>query len=317
MPKDRGDEKEGMQGRVKIKPELLDEALKGYRGPQDLEEIFKEFKKAVLERALGAELSQHLGYGKGEDKPEHQSNHRNGASGKRILTDQGSLEIEVPRDRESSFEPRLIKKGERRFSGFDDKIIAMYARGMTVREIQGYLQEMYGVLVSPDLISQVTDAVMEQVREWQNRPLERLYPVVFFDALRIKIRDEGTVKNKAVYLALGVLPDGTKDILGIWIEQSEGAKFWLRVMRRHGGESPGSLRGLFPWDLGQEIPTHRADLEAAMGAGHSVFSYPAEVRKIIYTTNAIESLHMQLRKSSKIAAISLTTMLRASCSIWR
>ena len=163
MPKDRGDEKEGMQGRVKIKPELLDEALKEYRGPQDLEEIFKEFKKAVLERALGAELSQHLGYGKGEDKPEHQTNHRNGASGKRILTDQGRLEIEVPRDRESSFEPQLIKKGERRFSGFDDKIIAMYARGMTVREIQGYLEEMYGVLVSPDLISQVTDAVMEAV----------------------------------------------------------------------------------------------------------------------------------------------------------
>jgi len=230
MPKDRGDEKEGTQGGVKIKPELLDEALKEYRGPQDLEEIFKEFEKAVLERALGAELSQHLGYGKGEDKPEHQTNHPKRASGKRILTDQGSLEIEVPRDRESSFEPQLIKKGERRFSGFDDKIIAMYARGMTVREIQGYLEEMYGVLVSPDLISQVTDAVMEEVREWQNRPLERLYPVVFFDALRIKIRDEGAVKNKAVYLALGVLPDGTKDILGIWIEQSEGAKFWLRVM---------------------------------------------------------------------------------------
>ena len=230
MPKDRGDEKVGKEELVRIKPELLDEVLKGYRGPQDFEEIFKRFKKAIVERALGAELTQHLGYGKGEDKPEDQTNHRNGVSGKRLLTDQGELEIEVPRDRDGSFEPQLIKKGERRFTGFDDKIIAMYARGMTVREIQGYLEEMYGILVSPDLISQVTDAVIEEVREWQNRPLEQLYPVVFFDALRVKIRDEGTVKNKAVYLALGVLPDGTKDILGIWIEQTEGAKFWLRVM---------------------------------------------------------------------------------------
>ena len=228
MPKDRGGEKGEAQGRISFKADLLDEVLKGYRGPEDFEEIFT-VQKAVVERALGAELAAHLGYEKGEDKPKDQSNQRNGWSGKRILTDQGSLEIEVPRDRESSFEPQLIKKGERRFSGFDDKIIAMYARGMTVREIQGYLEEMYGVLVSPDLISQVTDAVIEEVREWQNRPLERLYPVVFFDALRIKIRDEGTVKNKAVYWRSGT-PRRTKDILGIWIEQSEGAKFWLRVM---------------------------------------------------------------------------------------
>ena len=209
MPKDRGDEKERTQGRVKIKPELLDEALKEYRGPQDLEEIFKEFKKAVLERALGAELSQHLGYGKGEDKPEHQTNHRNGASGKRILTDQGRLEIEVPRNRESSFEPQLIKKGERRFSGFDDKIIAMYARVMTVREIQGYHEEMYG-LVSPDLISQVTDAVMEEVREWQNRPLERLYPVVFFDALESKSVMKERSKIKPSIWPWGCSPTGPR-----------------------------------------------------------------------------------------------------------
>jgi len=215
MPK-REVEKDAGENEVTIKPELVNEILKGYRGPQDFESLFKQFKKAVVERALGAELTQHLGYEKGQDKPEHQTNHRNGVSSKRVLTDQGSIEIEVPRDRESSFEPQLIKKSERRFNGFDDKIIAMYARGMTVREIQGYLKEMYGVLVSPDLISQVTDAVMEEVREWQSRPLERLYPVVFFDALRIKIRDEGTVKNKAVYLALGVLPDGTKDILKIF-----------------------------------------------------------------------------------------------------
>ena len=209
MP-NKAEEKVGIEGGVRFKPELLDELLKGYRGPQDFEGIFKQFKKAIVERALGAELTAHLGYDKGADKPEHQSNYRNGRTPKRVLTDQGNLEIEVPRDRDNSFEPQLIKKGERRFTGFDDKIIAMYARGMTVREIQGYLEEMYGVVVSPDLISQVTDAVMEEVREWQNRPLERLYPVVFFDALRIKIRDEGTVKNKAVYLALAVLPDGTK-----------------------------------------------------------------------------------------------------------
>jgi transposase-like protein len=366
MPKDRGGEKLGTEERVSIRAELVDEMMKEYRGPQDFEAIFKQFKKAVVERALGAELSHHLGYDKGQDKPEHQSNHRNGTTAKRILTDQGSVEIEVPRDRESSFEPQLIKKGERRFTGFDDKIIAMYARGMTVREIQGYLEEMYGVVVSPDLISQVTDAVMEEVREWQNRPLERLYPVVFFDALRIKIRDEGTVKNKAVYLALGVLPDGSKDILGIWIEQSEGAKFWLRVVTeiKNRGVSdiliavvdglkgfPEAITAVFPRTQVQTCVVHliRNSLEyvswkdrkavvaelktiyraetadkalAALEAFSQgpwgkkyppialiwkrqweqvipFFAYPAEVRKIIYTTNAIESLHMQLRKIIK------------------
>lgn len=366
MPKDKSEEKTGSEDRISIKAEWLDEVMKEYRGPQDFESIFKQFKKAIVERALGAELTSHLGYDKGQDKPEHQTNHRNGSSGKRVLTDQGSLEIEVPRDRESSFEPQLIKKGERRFSGFDDKIIAMYARGMTVREIQGYLEEMYGVVVSPDLISQVTDAVMEEVREWQNRPLERLYPVVFFDALRIKIRDEGTVKNKAVYLALGVLPNGTKDILGIWIEQSEGAKFWLRVITEIKNRGvcdiliavvdglkgfPDAITTVFPHTQVQTCIVHliRNSLEytgwkdrkavvaelktiyraetaekawAALEAFSQgswgkkyppialiwkrqweqvipFFSYPAEVRKIIYTTNAIESLHMQLRKIIK------------------
>lgn len=365
MPR-RAEEAVGIEGRVTIKPELLDEVLKEYRGPQDIEGIFKQFKKAVVERALEAELTAHLGYGKGEDKPEHQPNYRNGTTAKRVLTDQGNLEIEVPRDRDNSFEPQLIKKGERRFTGFDDKIIAMYARGMTVREIQGYLEEMYAVLVSPDLISQVTDAVMEEVRDWQNRPLERLYPVVFFDALRIKIRDEGTVKNKAVYLALGVLADGTKDILGIWIEQSEGAKFWLRVMNeiKNRGVSdiliavvdglkgfPEAITTVFPltqvqtcivhmirnsleytgWKdrkaLAAELKTiYRAETAEKARAALEAFSqgpwgkkyppiallwkrqweqvipffaYPMDVRKIIYTTNAIESLHMQLRKIIK------------------
>jgi transposase-like protein len=183
---------------VSVKPEVLDEILKDYRGPADFNTIFKGLKKALVERALGAELTHHLGYAPGESKPEGQTNHRNGVTGKRVLTDAGELPLQVPRDREGSFEPQLVKKGERRFTGFDEKIIALYARGMTVREIQGYLQELYEVAVSPDLISTVTDAVVEEVREWQNRALERLYPVIFFDALRVKIRDEGVVKNKPV-----------------------------------------------------------------------------------------------------------------------
>jgi putative transposase len=155
--------------------------------------------------------------------------HRNGSSAKTVITDTGSVRIEVPREREGTFEPQLIGKHERRLTGFDDKIIAMYARGMTVREIQGFMAEMYAVDVSPDLISSVTDAVMSEVTTWQARPLEAMYPVVFFDALRVKIRENGVVRNKAVYLALGVLADGTRDILGIWIENTEGAKFWMKV----------------------------------------------------------------------------------------
>ncbi|WP_310676788.1 IS256 family transposase, partial [Burkholderia multivorans] len=163
-------------------------------------------------------------------KPAGRTNHRNGTSRKRIATDNDLLDVEIPRDREGTFDPVLIAKGERRFTGFDDKIIAMYARGMSVREIQGFLLDMYGIEVSPDFISTVTDAVIDEVREWQQRPLEPMYPVVFFDALRVKIRDEGVVRNKAIYLALGVRRDGTRDVLGLWIEQTEGAKFWLRVV---------------------------------------------------------------------------------------
>jgi len=216
--------------KLDVKPELLDELLPGAATPGDIQVLFKRLKKAIFERALGAELTHHLGYAKGHDKPTDQDNHRNGTTPKTVITDDGALPLEVPRDRLGTLEPQIIAKGERRFAGFDDKIISMYARGMSVREIQGYLEEIYGVTVSPDFISQVTDAVVKEVREWQVRPLEPLYPVIFFDALRVKIRDEGTVKNKAVYLALGILPDGTKDILGIWIEQTEGAQFWLKVM---------------------------------------------------------------------------------------
>ncbi|MCG1039385.1 IS256 family transposase, partial [Mycetohabitans sp. B7] len=195
-----------------------------------INEQFAALKKAIFERALGAELTHHLGYEKGQAKLEESENHRNGSSRKRITTDDDLLELNIARDRNGTFDPVLIAKGERRFTGFDDKIIAMYARGMTVREIQGFLQQMYGIEVSPDFVSTVTDAVIDEVRQWQQRPLEAMYPVVFFDALRVKVRDEGTVKNKAIYLALGVRRDGTRDVLGLWIEHTEGAKFWLRVV---------------------------------------------------------------------------------------
>ena len=186
-------------------------------------------KKALIERALGAEMSHHLGYPAGGEKPEAGTNHRNGNSGKTVLTDDGPLRIEVPRDREGEFEPKLIGKHERRFTGFDDKIIAMYARGMTVREIQAFLAELYATDVTPEFISTVTDAVLSEITTWQSRPLEPMYPVIFFDALRVKIREDNVVRNKAVYLALGVRPDGTREILGLWIENTEGAKFWMKV----------------------------------------------------------------------------------------
>ena len=186
-------------------------------------------KKALIEAALNAELSHHLGYRPAEVRAAGTTNHRNGVTAKSVLTGDGRLPIETPRDREGSFEPVLIPKHARRFTGFDDKVTALYGRGLTVREIQGFLLETYGTEVSPDFISTVTDGIQAEVTAWQNRPLEPVYPVVFFDALRVKIRDEGLVRNKAVYLALGVRRDGTREILGIWIENTEGAKFWLKV----------------------------------------------------------------------------------------
>ena len=212
-----------------IPKELIDQFVNGPMSAEAVNAASMAFKKALIERALGAELTHHLGYAVGADKPSEAKNHRNGASGKTVLTEEGPLRIEVPRDRTGSFEPLLIPKHERRFTGFDDKIVAMYARGMTVREIQGFLAEQYGTEVSPDLISSVTDAVMSEVTAWQARALEPMYPVVFFDALRVKIREDAVVRNKAIYLALGVRPDGTRDILGLWIENTEGAKFWMKV----------------------------------------------------------------------------------------
>lgn len=344
----------------------LEQLIPGPVSPAELESIFQQFKKAVMERALGAEMSHHLGYAPGQAKPEGASNHRNGKSAKTVLTDAGALRIDVPRDRDGTFEPQLIGKHERRFTGFDDKILAMYARGMTVREIQGYLAEMYAVDVSPDLISRVTDEVMSEVAAWQTRPLETMYPVVFFDALRVKIREDAVVRSKAVYLALGVLADGTRDILGIWIENTEGAKFWMKVfndLKTRGVNDiliavtdglkgmPEALGAVFPattlqtcivhlirnsldfasWKdrkalataikpiytavsaeaaqaaldefeagaWGQRFPTVVSAWRRAWDKVIPFYAFPPEVRRVIYTTNAIESVNARLRKIIK------------------
>ena len=209
--------------------ELLDELVKGPMTASEVQDLMLAFNKAIIERAMGAEMNIHLGYRPGEAKPPEQANERNSASGKTIITDRGPVRVDIPRDRDGSFEPALIPKHERRFTGFDERIIAMYARGMSVREIQGFLAESYGTEMSPDFISSVTDEVMGEAIAWQSRPLEAMYPVVFFDALRVKIRSDGMVSNKAVDLALGIQADGQRDVLGLWIEQTEGAKFWLKV----------------------------------------------------------------------------------------
>ena len=349
-----------------IPKELIDQFVTGPMSAEAVNAASVAFKKALIERALGAELSHHLGYSPGAPKPEEASNHRNGMSGKTVLTEDGPLRIEVPRDRDATFEPLLIPKHERRFTGFDDKIVAMYARGMTVREVQGFLAEQYGVEVSPEFISSVTDAVMAEVSAWQGRPLEPMYPVVFFDALRVKIREDAVVRNKAIYLALGVLPDGTRDILGLWIETTEGAKFWMKVFNDLKTRGVGdiliavtdglkgmaeALGAVFPATTLQTCIVHliRASLdyaswkerkalatairpiytassaEAALAALDAFehgpwgrkfptvvaawrrawdkvipfFAFPPAVRRVIYTTNAIESINARLRKIIK------------------
>jgi transposase-like protein len=350
----------------KIPTELLDQLVKGPMTAEAVDDVSRAFKKALIERALGAEISHHLGYTAGAEKPETATNHRNGKSGKTVLTDDGPLRIEVPRDREGEFEPKLIGKHERRFTGFDDKIIAMYARGMTVREIQGFLGEMYGTEVTPELISTVTDAVLAEITVWQSRPLEPMYPVIFFDALRVKIREDNVVRNKAVYLALGVRPDGTRDILGLWIENTESAKFWMKVfndLKTRGVDDiliavtdglkgmPEALAAAYPattlqtcivhlirnsldyasWRerrelaaaikpiytapsaesaeaqlaafeaglWGQKFPTVVASWRRAWSNVIPFFAFPPAVRRVIYTTNAIESVNAQLRKIIK------------------
>jgi putative transposase len=345
-------------------PEILDQILAGGSlKPEDLageDGLFRRLKKALLERALGAELTHHLGYEKGDPAGRGTGNSRNGTSSKALLTDDGEIEIEVPRDRAGTFEPVIVAKGQTRFDGFDEKIISLYGRGMTVREIQGHLAELYGTEVSPDLISKVTDAILDEVREWQSRPLETIYPVVFFDALRVKIRDEGMVKNKAVYVVLGITASGEKDVLGLWIEQTEGAKFWLKVMNdlRNRGVAdiliavvdglkgfPEAINSVFPkatvqtcivhlirnslsfvsWkDRKAILPSIKAVYHAenadaallrleegkrypAIGAAwrraweHVIpfFAFAPEIRKMIYTTNAVEALNRSLRKIIK------------------
>jgi len=212
-----------------IPKEMVSHFLTGPMTGEAINAAGAAFKKALIEAALNAELSHHLGYEAGASQPEGTTNHRNGVTVKTVLTGGGRLAIETPRDRDGSFEPVLIPKHARRFSGFDDQVIAPYARGLTVREIQGFLLETCGTEVSADFISTVTDVIQAEVTDWQTRPLEVVYPVVFFDALQVKIRDDGVVCNKAVYLALGVRRDGTREILGIWIENTGAAKFWLKV----------------------------------------------------------------------------------------
>jgi len=345
-----------------ISKELLDQLLAG-RDPKtvlDSGGLIGDLKKALAERMLNAEMDVHLA----NEADAGLRNHRNGSSGKTVLTPDGALELSIPRDRHGRFDPALIGKYRRRFPGFDDKIIALYARGISTRDIQAHVRELYGIDISADLVSAVTDSVIDEVTAWQARPLEASYAIVFFDALRVKIRDEGLVKNKAVYLAIGMRASGHKEVLGLWIEQSEGAKFWLRVMnelRSRGTQDiliavvdglkgfPDAITAVFPdtvvqtcivhliryslqfasWKERKPIvaalkPVYRAEhAEAARAAldefdqgpwGRKYpaiaqswrrnweavipfFAFPAEVRKIIYTTNAIESLNASVRKA--------------------
>src|SRR5437870_11492484 len=216
-----------------IDKKLIDQLLTDYKKPEDIigeNGLLKELTKAILERALEAEMTDHLGYEKHDPAGHHRGNTRNGKSPKTLKGDFGELELETPRDRKATFEPRIVAKGQRRWTGFDDKIISMYARGMTTREIQGHLQEIYGIEVSPALISNVTEAVLEEVKLWQNRPLEELYPIVYLDALMVKIRNDHQVENRAIHVAIGVNLEGNKDVLGLWTADHEGAKFWLQVL---------------------------------------------------------------------------------------
>jgi putative transposase len=348
--------------------ELIDELLANYQKPEDIlgeQGLLKQLTKAILERALQAEMTEHLGHGKHQPVENDAGNTRNGRSQKTLKGEFGALPIEIPRDRQGTFEPQLVPKHQTRWTGFDDKILSLYARGMTVREIQGHLEEMYGTEVSPALISSVTDAVMDEVKAWQARVLDAVYPIVYLDCIHVKVRDSGTVRVKAVYLALGINLAGEKELLGIWIAQTEGAKFWLQVvteLKNRGVQDifiacvdglkgfPEAIETVFPktdvqlcivhlvrhslnyvsWKQRKQVAE---DLKAIYSAatvedaerqltafeqtwdathapiGQSwrrnwtriipFFAYPPEIRKVIYTTNAIESVNMSLRKITK------------------
>jgi putative transposase len=349
-----------------IPKELVAQFLSGPMTGEAINAAGIAFKQALIEASLNAELSHHLGYQPGAEKPEASTNHRNGVTAKTVLTGDGKMRIETPRDRDGSFEPLLLPKHVRRFTAFDDSIVALYARGLTVREIQGYLAEAYGTEVGHDLISTVTDGVLTEVAAWQSRPLEPVYPVVFFDALRVKVREDAVVRNKAVYLALGVRRDGTREVLGLWIETTEGAKFWMKVfndLKTRGVADiliavtdgltgmPAALEAVFPrttlqtcivhlirnsldyasWkdrkalakalrpiyaaasaeaaaaaldafadgEWGRKVPTLVAAWRRAWAQVIPFFAFPPETRRVIYTTNAIESVNSQLRKIIK------------------
>ena len=348
--------------------DVIDSLLSDYKKPEDLigeNGLLKQLTKALVERALAAEMEAHLGHAKNEAVTNPAGNARNGKSSKTLKGEFGELPIEIPRDRNGSFEPQLIPKHQTRWNGFDEKILSLYARGMTVREIQGHLEEMYGAEVSPTLISSVTDAVADEVKAWQSRPLDALYPIVYLDCIHVKVRDSGTVRAKAVYLALGINMAGEKELLGIWIAQTEGAKFWLQViteLKNRGVQDifiacvdglkgfPEAIETIYPktavqlcvvhlvryslnyisWKLREEVALDLRTIYAAAtveeaeqrldefeekwGAAYPsiaqswrrnwpriipFFDYPPEIRKVIYTTNAIESVNMSLRKITK------------------
>ena len=347
---------------------LIDSLLADYKKPEDLigeHGLLKQLTKALVERALQAEMAEHLGHDKHETVINATGNTRNGKSRKTLKGEFGELPIEIPRDREGSFEPLIISKHQTRWAGFDDKILSLYARGMTVREIQQHLTEMYGTEVSPTLISTVTDGVMDEVKQWQSRPLDAVYPVIYLDCIHAKVRDAGSVRTKAIYLAIGINMEGHKEILGLWIAQTEGAKFWLSVvteLKNRGVQDifiacvdglkgfPEAIETVYPYAIVQLCIVHMvrnslnyvgwnkrkevaADLRLVYSAAtideaeHALadfedkwnnayppialswrnnwqriipfFDYPPEIRRIIYTTNAIESVNMSLRKVSK------------------
>jgi putative transposase len=351
-----------------INIDLIDQLLKDYKSPEDVlgeNGLLKQLTKAVLQRAMQAELTHHLGYEKHSPEGKNSGNSRNGKSRKTLKGEFGSLPIDVPRDRQATFEPRIVPKGQTRFEGFDDLILSLYARGMTTREIKQHLEEIYQVEVSPSLISQVTDAVIDEVRAWQSRPLERVYPILYLDCIMVKIRDGAHILNKAIYLVIGVNLEGIKEVLGMWVAQTEGAKFWLGVvteLRNRGVEDifiacvdglkglPEAIETVFPrtevqlcivhlvrqslnyvgWKQRKEVaadmkliywsatreeaelrleefaekwdsryptisPMWRRNWERIV----PFLAYPDEIRRVIYTTNAIESLNRGLRKIIK------------------
>lgn len=351
-----------------LSDELIDELLAGARSPEEItgpDGLLQRLTKRLVERAMAAELTEHLGYEHGQAPPGGAGNARNGTTPKTIHTGHGSVRIAQPRDRQGSFEPQIVAKHQRRFEGFDDKIVAMYGRGMSVRDIQAHLAELYGVEVGHDLISRVTDAVLDDVREWQARPLEDVYPILFLDALIVKVRDAGAVRNLACYVAIGVNLDGERDVLGLWFQRSEGAKFWLAVLnelKQRGVRDvliccvdglkgfPEAIEAVFPHAWVQTCIVHlirhslrfvpdkhrkkvaadlrpiytAVDADAAKDAlerfdadwggrypmitqswrdtwEHVIpfLAFPPDVRRVVYTTNTIEALHRQIRKTIK------------------